>query len=152
MTNLDGLCQGGPEGEKYPKTTWTGKATKKTNKKEVWKSLVRASSSAQPTEEKKEKRKKGQKFWRMKIGIFLGKRQNCLENFSEIGGNRKMRHCLRGIDAPYETIDEFFETQESRAAATKADHSSGDSETNELSIIIQEKANAKITNMLQGLR
>ena len=54
MTNLDGLCQGGPEGEKYPKTTWTGKATKKTNKKEVWKSLVRASSLAQPTEEKKE--------------------------------------------------------------------------------------------------
>ena len=34
--------------------TKTGKATKKTNKKEVWKSLVRASSSAQPTEEKKE--------------------------------------------------------------------------------------------------
>ena len=31
MTNLDGLCQGGPEGEKYPKTTRTGKATK-TNK------------------------------------------------------------------------------------------------------------------------
>ena len=29
MTNLDGLCQGGPEGEKYPKTTRTGKATKK---------------------------------------------------------------------------------------------------------------------------
>ena len=54
MTNRDGLCQGGPEGEKYPKTTRTGKATKKTNKKEVWKSLVRASSSAQPTEEKKE--------------------------------------------------------------------------------------------------
>src|SRR6218665_85780 len=48
------LCQGGPEGEKYPKTTRTGKATKKTNKKEVWKSLVRASSSAQPTEERKE--------------------------------------------------------------------------------------------------
>src|SRR6218665_3164156 len=53
-TNLDGLCQGGPEGEIYPKTTRTGKTTKKTNKKEVWKSLVRASSSAQPTEEKKE--------------------------------------------------------------------------------------------------
>jgi len=28
MTNLDGLCQGLPEGEKYPKTTRTGKATK----------------------------------------------------------------------------------------------------------------------------
>src|SRR6218665_3556292 len=56
MTNLDGLCQGGPEGEKYPKTTRTGKATK-TNKKEVWKSLVRASSSAQPTEEKKEEKR-----------------------------------------------------------------------------------------------
>jgi len=27
MTNLDGLCQGGPEGEKYPKTTRPGKAT-----------------------------------------------------------------------------------------------------------------------------
>ena len=57
MTNLDGLCQGRPEGEKYPKTTRTGKATKKTNKNEVWKSLVRASSSAQPTEEKKEEDK-----------------------------------------------------------------------------------------------
>src|SRR6218665_595181 len=54
MTNLDGLCQGGLEGENYPKTTRTGKATKKSNKKEVWKSLVRASSSAQPTEEKTE--------------------------------------------------------------------------------------------------
>src|SRR6218665_249855 len=54
MTNLDGLCQGGPEGGKYPKTTRTSKATKKTNKKEVWKSLVRTSSSAQPTEEKKD--------------------------------------------------------------------------------------------------
>ena len=53
MTNLDGQCQGGPEGEKYPKTTRTGKATKK-QKKEVWKSLVRASSSTQPTKEKKE--------------------------------------------------------------------------------------------------
>jgi len=53
MTNLDRLCQGGPEGEKYPKTTKTGKATKK-QKKEVWKSLVRASSSTQPTKEKKE--------------------------------------------------------------------------------------------------
>src|SRR6218665_1669317 len=53
MTNLDGLCQGGPEGEKYPKTTRTGKATKKQTKR-IWKSLVRASSSAQPTEEKKE--------------------------------------------------------------------------------------------------
>src|SRR6218665_1246782 len=29
MTNLDGQCQAGPEGEKYPKTTRTGKATKK---------------------------------------------------------------------------------------------------------------------------
>src|SRR6218665_3525373 len=29
MTNLDGQCQGGPEGEKYPKTTRTGKVTKK---------------------------------------------------------------------------------------------------------------------------
>jgi len=29
MTNLDGLCQGVPEGEKYPKTTRTGKGTKK---------------------------------------------------------------------------------------------------------------------------
>ena len=53
MRNLDGLCQGGPEGEKYPKTNRTGNATKN-NKKEVWKSLARASSSAQPTEEKKE--------------------------------------------------------------------------------------------------
>src|SRR6218665_2985712 len=33
MTNLDGLCQGGPEGEKYPKTTRTGKATKKQKRK-----------------------------------------------------------------------------------------------------------------------
>src|SRR6218665_2183761 len=33
MTNLDGLCQGGPEGEKYPKTTRTGKATKKQTKR-----------------------------------------------------------------------------------------------------------------------
>src|SRR6218665_815690 len=81
MTNLDGLCQGLPEGEKYPKTTRTGKATKtkqkrsleesceslvaaptppkkkKPNKKEAWKSLVRASSSAQPTEEKREEEK-----------------------------------------------------------------------------------------------
>ena len=32
MTNLDGQCQGGPEGEKYPKTTGTGKATQKTKK------------------------------------------------------------------------------------------------------------------------
>jgi len=54
MTNLDGLYHGGHEGEKYPKTTRTGKATKKSNKKEVWKSLVKASSSAQPTEEKKD--------------------------------------------------------------------------------------------------
>jgi len=29
MTNLDGQCQGGPEEEKYSKTTRTGKATKK---------------------------------------------------------------------------------------------------------------------------
>src|SRR6218665_241719 len=50
MTNLDGLCQGRPEGEKYPKTTRTGKATQKQTKR---KCLVRASSSAQPTEEKK---------------------------------------------------------------------------------------------------
>jgi len=57
MTNLDGLCQGGPEGEKYPKTTRTCKATKK-QKKEVWKSLVKASSSAQPMEEKKEEEDK----------------------------------------------------------------------------------------------
>ena len=54
MTNLGRICQGGPEGENYPKTTRTGKATKISDKKEVWKSLVRASSSAQPTEEKKE--------------------------------------------------------------------------------------------------
>jgi len=53
MMNLDWQCQGGPEGEKYPKTTRIGKSTKKT-KKEVWRSLVRASSSVQPTEEKKE--------------------------------------------------------------------------------------------------
>ena len=33
MTNLDGQCQGGPEGETYPKTTGTGKATKKNQKK-----------------------------------------------------------------------------------------------------------------------
>src|SRR6218665_2134773 len=34
MTNLDGLCQGGPEGEKYPKTTMgLVKRPKKTNKK-----------------------------------------------------------------------------------------------------------------------
>ena len=33
MTNLDGLCYGGPEGEKYPKTTRTGKATKKQTKR-----------------------------------------------------------------------------------------------------------------------
>jgi len=32
MTNLDGLCQEGPEGEKYPKTTRTGKATKRKQK------------------------------------------------------------------------------------------------------------------------
>ena len=32
MTNLDGLCQGGPEGEKYPKNTRTGKATKNKQK------------------------------------------------------------------------------------------------------------------------
>src|SRR6218665_429672 len=32
MTNLDGLCQGGAEGEKYPKTTTTGKATKNKQK------------------------------------------------------------------------------------------------------------------------
>ena len=33
MTNLDGLCQGGPEGETYPKTTRIGKATKKQTKR-----------------------------------------------------------------------------------------------------------------------
>src|SRR6218665_3130001 len=33
MTNLDGLCQGGPGGEKYPKTTRTDKATKKQTKR-----------------------------------------------------------------------------------------------------------------------
>src|SRR6218665_829494 len=32
MTNLDGQCQGGPEGEKYLKTTGTGKMTKKKEK------------------------------------------------------------------------------------------------------------------------
>ena len=32
MTNLDGQCQGGPEGEKYPKTTRTGKTTKNKQK------------------------------------------------------------------------------------------------------------------------
>jgi len=57
MTNLDGQYQGGPEGEKYKKTTRTGKATKNKNKKEAWRSLVRlrASSSVQPTEEKTER-------------------------------------------------------------------------------------------------
>ena len=32
MRNLDGQYQGGHEGEKYPKTTRTGKATKKQKK------------------------------------------------------------------------------------------------------------------------
>jgi len=54
MTNLDGLCQGGPEGENIQKLPGLVKRPKRTNKKEVWKSLVRASSVAQPTEEKKE--------------------------------------------------------------------------------------------------
>jgi len=67
MTNLDGQCQGGPEGEKYPKTTRTGKAIKKT-KKEAWRSLVRASSSAQPTEEKKDIHNyKSRNFFRCRI-------------------------------------------------------------------------------------
>src|SRR6218665_2801329 len=39
MTNLDGLCQGGPEGEKYPKTTRTGKAIKKQTKRKSGKVL-----------------------------------------------------------------------------------------------------------------
>jgi len=56
MTNLAIQCQGGPEGEKYPKTTRNGKMTKNQKRKSggVWRSLVRASSSAQMTEEKKE--------------------------------------------------------------------------------------------------
>src|SRR6218665_2174732 len=33
MTNLDGLCQRGPEGEKYSKTTRTGNATKEQTKR-----------------------------------------------------------------------------------------------------------------------
>jgi len=41
---LAGQCQRRPEGEKLSKTTRTGKATK--NKKEAWRSLVKASSSA----------------------------------------------------------------------------------------------------------
>jgi len=69
MKNLDGQCQGGPEGEKYPKTTGTGKATKKT-KKEVWRSLVRASSSAQPTEEKKEEAKPTNSYTRMSLPLW----------------------------------------------------------------------------------
>jgi len=53
MMNLDGLCQGGPEVEKYPKTTRTGKATKKPKKgslEESCESLI----VGVPTEEKKE--------------------------------------------------------------------------------------------------
>ena len=53
MTNLDGLCQEGPEEKNFQKLPGLVKRPK-TNKKEVWKSLVRASSSAQPTEEKKD--------------------------------------------------------------------------------------------------
>ena len=34
MTNLDGLCQGGPEGEKYPKTTRTGNLVKRPKNKQ----------------------------------------------------------------------------------------------------------------------
>ena len=49
--NLDGQCQGGPEGEKS-KTTRIGMRPK--TKKEVWRSLVRASSSATPTKKRKE--------------------------------------------------------------------------------------------------
>src|SRR6218665_3194030 len=50
-----------------------------------------------------------QKFWRMKIGIFYGKRSNrgnflrSPKFFSEIGGNVKqggMHHCLRGYGRP----------------------------------------------------
>src|SRR6218665_2318238 len=50
-----------------------------------------------------------QKFWRMKIGIFFGKRSNrgnflrSPKFFSEIGGNVKqggMHHCLRGYGRP----------------------------------------------------
>src|SRR6218665_1839736 len=33
MKNVEGICQGGPEREKYPKTTRTGKATKKNKQK-----------------------------------------------------------------------------------------------------------------------
>src|SRR6218665_2188420 len=57
MTDLDGLCQGGPDREKYPKTTRTRLVKRPKNKKEVWNSLVRASSSEQPMEEKKEEDK-----------------------------------------------------------------------------------------------
>jgi len=35
MTNLDGQCQRGPEGEKYPKTTRTGKSTQKSKKRSM---------------------------------------------------------------------------------------------------------------------
>ena len=71
MTNLDRLCQEGPEGEKYPKTTRLVKPPKQTNKKEVWKSLVRASSSAQPTEEKKEEAEDNRVSGRPTQNLFL---------------------------------------------------------------------------------
>src|SRR6218665_1949400 len=35
MMNLDGQCEGGTDGEKYPKTTRTGKSTK-TKKKQIY--------------------------------------------------------------------------------------------------------------------
>ena|SRR6218665_659976 len=55
MTNLDGLyVREDLKGENIQNLPGLVKRPKITNKTEVWKSLVRDSSSAQPTEEKKE--------------------------------------------------------------------------------------------------
>ena len=52
MTNMDGQCQGGPEGEKYPKTTRTGKVTKKRSLEESSESLIIGAADEREEREK----------------------------------------------------------------------------------------------------
>src|SRR6218665_2842584 len=90
MTNLDGLCQGGPEGEEYPKLPGLVKRPK-TNKKEVWKSLVRASSSAHPTQKKKKKKKKKKEVGKslVRASSSAQPKEENKEEEEEIGRGRK---------------------------------------------------------------
>src|SRR6218665_878630 len=58
MTNLDGQCQRGPEGEKYPKTTRTGKSTQKSKKRSMEESCESLVAPPPPPQQKKKKKKK----------------------------------------------------------------------------------------------